>query len=260
MKCATARLAVPSNAWAALALLVGLGLWPRGAAAQELLPLPAPAPGPEVAPATPPPPAPPPPPRAPSEVRFEPDEADVALFRTSTAVPVAGVAPRAYPGWYPLYDPICEGPCTTHLAPGAYRLGLSKGGRIVPVRGPVVIDGPATLHGVYVDRSGLRATGLIVGVAGAVGGFVMVIASARNGAVCDINGICVSNGTTNTPLLVTGVSVLAASVVIGSILTFQGDGAHITVEPLAATGHAAREEGLAARYATPQGGAVALHF
>ena len=61
----------------------------------------------------------------------------------------------------------------------------------------------------------------------------MVVASAQNGAVCDVNGICVSNGTTNAPLLATGVSLLVASVVIGSILTFQGDGARITVEPLA---------------------------
>lgn len=214
---------------------------------------------PPVAPPLPPAPA-PPPPQA-SEVRFEPDEADVALFRLSAGLPVGGVGPRAYQqSWYPLYDPICEGPCTTNLAPGAYKLALSKGGRVVPVRGPVFLDGPATLRAEYVDRSALRTAGLIIGVGGAVAGFVMVVASAQNGAVCDINGICISTGTTNTTLLVTGVSVLVASAVVGSILTFQGDSARVTVEPLAPAGHASREEGLMAHYATPQGAVVALHF
>ncbi len=192
-------------------------------------------------------------------MRFEPDETDVALFRLTTAMPVPGVPTQPFGAWYSLYDPVCQGPCSTRLEPGAYRLALSKGGRVVPVHGPVILNGPATLRGEYIDRSAVRAAGLIVGVAGAVGGFIMVVASAQNGAVCDINGICVSNGTTNVPLLATGVSVLLVSAVVGSILTFQGDGARITVEPLVLPGHASREGGLTA-LGTPQGAALALHF
>ena len=192
-------------------------------------------------------------------MRFEPDETDVALFRLSNALPVQGVPTQPYGTWYSLYDPICQGPCATRLPPGAYRLALSKGGRVVPVRGPVILNGPAILRGEYVDRSILRAAGLIIGVAGAVGGFIMVVASAQNGAVCNINGICVSNGTTDTPLLVTGVSVLVVSAVVGSVLTFQGDGARITVEPLVLPGHASREGALTA-LGSPQGAALALHF
>jgi hypothetical protein len=280
MKWAIARPFVPSKtrrkpparatrAWAAIALLAATGLGARSATAQELqaLPPPLPPPPPSYGPGEPaaaPPQAASPASsagEAPSEVRFEPDEPDVSLLRLSAAVPGERVASYDYERWYTLYGPICQGPCTTRLPRGAYRLALAKGGRMVPVRGPVVVDGPATLHGDYVDRSALRATGLVVGVAGAIGGFVMIIASAQNRAVCDFNGICVSDGTTDGPLLATGVAVLVVSAVVGSILTFQGDGARITVEPLVLPGHASREGGLTAlRPSRPQGAALALHF
>jgi hypothetical protein len=227
----------------------------RTASAQELEPLPPPAP----APAAPllPPPLPPS-----SEVRFEPEETDVALYRLSTAAGVERFAPLgspAYAAWYALYDPVCPGPCTTRLTPGAYRFALAKGGHIVPLRGPVVLAGPATLRAEYVDRSTLRAAGLIIGVAGAIGGFAMVVASADTGAVCDFSGFCVSTGSTDVPLLVTGVSVLVGAAVVGSILTLQGDSARMSVEPLNLSGHVPREAALTA-WRSPQGASVALHF
>jgi hypothetical protein len=196
----------------------------------------------------------------PNEVRFDPDDPDVTLLSLSATVPVERLASYDYERWVGLYGPICQGPCTAHLVPGAYRFALTKGGRIVPVRGPVVLDGPATLRGEYVDRSALRATGLVIGVAGAVGGFVMVVASAQTGAVCGTNGICVSNGKTDGPLLAAGVSVLVVSAVVGSILTFQPDKARITVEPLVLPGHASREALTAIGPSQPQGAAVAVHF
>ncbi len=182
-------------------------------------------------------------------------------------MPVERVSPYDYERWFALYSPVCSGPCTAHLAPGTYHLALARGGRIVPARGPVVVDGPATLRGEYINRTALRTTGLVIGIAGSVGGFIMVVASAQNGAVCDVNGICVSRGMTNIPLLAVGVSVLVVSAVVGSILTFQHDGARITVEPLVLPAQGAREGGVPAfaslaslGAAQPQGGAVALHF
>ena len=185
----------------------------------------------------------------------------------SDSIPVEHVSPYDSDRWFSLYSPVCRGPCTAQLPPGMHRFALAKGGRIVPVRGAVVVNGPAILRGEYLDRSALRATGLIIGVAGTVGGFIMVVASAQNGAVCDVNGICVSRGMTDVPLLAVGVSVLVASAVVGSILTFQHDGARITVEPLVLPSHAAREGAVPAFGAfgafgasQPQGGALALHF
>jgi hypothetical protein len=257
MKCATARPPAPSRRWVA-ALLAATGLVAHSAAAQELEPLPAPPP-----PASLPPVPPPSPPTRspPNEVRFEPDEPDVTLLRLSETGAVERTFSYDSERWYALYSPVCQGPCSTRLEPGAYRLALAKGGRVVPVRGAVDLRGPATLRGAYIDRSVLRATGLIIGVAGTVGGFIMVVAAAQNGAMCDVNGICVSRGTTDGPLLAAGVALLVASVVTGSILTFQHDGARITVEPLALSGRAMREGGLTAYGASqPEGGAVALHF
>jgi hypothetical protein len=261
MKCAIAR---PPKTRVAGALLAAAVLATGSAGAQELRPLPPPALPSEVAPGLPSRGAVPSPSPGAAEVRFEPGEPDVTLLRLSAAVPVERVTSYNSESWYSLYGPLCQGPCTTHLPPGAYRLALAKGGRIVTVRGPVVIEGPATLHGDYIDRSVLRATGLVVGVAGAVGGFVMIVASAQSRAVCDFNGICVSTGTANGPLLAGGVAVLVVSAVVGSILTFQNDGARITVEPLPAVralGGAPREGTVANLQASqPQGAAVALHF
>jgi hypothetical protein len=193
-------------------------------------------------------------------VRFEPDEPDVTLLRLSVTAPVERIFSYDYERWYALYSPVCQGPCATRLEPGAYRLALAKGSRIVPVRGPVVVGGPATLHGEYIDRSALRTAGMIIGVAGTVGGFVMVVAAANSGADCDFNGFCVSRGTIDGGLLAGGVALLVASVVAGSILTFQHDDARITVEPLV-LGRTARERVLTGLDTSqPQGGALALHF
>ena len=254
MKCGISRPA-PSRRWV-VALLAGTGFAARSAAAQELEPLPAPPP-PDVVPV----PVPSPPRSAqPNEVRFDPDEPDVTLLRLSETAPVERVFAYDYERWYAAYTPVCHGPCTTGLEPGAYRLALAKGGRIVPVRGPVVVGGPATLHGEYVDRGALRAAGLIIGVAGTVGGFVMVVAAANNGSDCDFNGFCTTRGNVDGGLLAGGVALLVASVVAGSILNFQHDTARITVEPLA-LGRAPREGTTTAlRAPQPQGGAVALHF
>jgi hypothetical protein len=239
-------------------MLAATGLAARSAAAQQLEPLPAPPPPASLAPV----PSPSPPPHPPlNEVRFEPEEPDVTLLRLSETAQVERTFSSDYERWYALYSPVCHGPCSTRLEPGAYRLALAKGGRIVPVRGAVDLRGPATLRGEYVDRSVLRATGLIIGVAGTVGGFIMVVAAAQNGAVCDANGICVSRGMTDGPLLAGGIALLVASVVTGSILTFQQDGARVTVEPLVLWGRATREGAPAACGASqPEGAAIALHF
>jgi hypothetical protein len=234
------------------------GFVAHSAAAQELQPLPAPPP-PDFRPVVP---GPSPPSRVPpNEVRFEPDEPDITLFRLSATVPVERPFSPDYDRWYAFYSPVCHGSCSTRLEPGAYSLALARGGHIVPVRGPVILGGPATLHGEYIDRGALRTAGLVIGVAGTVGGFVMVVAAANNGAVCDFNGICVTRGTTDGGLLAAGVALLVASVVAGSILTFQHDDARITVEPLVLSGRAGREGApTTLGVSRPQGAAVALHF
>jgi hypothetical protein len=202
-------------------------------------------------------------------VRFEPDDPGVGLLAVSGAIATQNLGPFPYEhGFAPVYRPLCDGPCTANLSPGSYRLALAKGGRVVPVSGPVVVSGPATLRGQFIDRSSLRAAGLALGVAGAVGGFVMIVASAQSEDVCNFNGICFSQGTANGALLGAGVAVLAVSAIVGSILTFQHDAARITVEPLVLPARASREgrDGVATAFgvAEPpsqaQGAAIALHF
>ena len=295
MTWAIAGSASSRKAFAALGVVAAAGLSAASAEAQALEPLPPLPPGsyligaspscaatsdpseaappapagatpqapPSAAPPAPPGATPPAPPEAPSPMRFDPDQPDVGLLNRTGAMSVGPAGWDYYERRFaPVYTSVCEGPCTTRLPSGPYRFALVKGGRVVPASESVVLEGPATLRGHYVDRSGLRAAGLAVGIAGAIGGFVMIVASARSSEVCDASGFCSFDQTADGPLLGAGIGVLVGSAILGSILTFQRDAAHVTVEPLSLpSGRAGREAPLLALGTAPlQGAAVALHF
>jgi hypothetical protein len=100
------------------------------------------------------------------------------------------------------------------------------------------------VRGYYADRSGLRAAGWIIGIAGLVGGIVMIVASADGPEVCDVYGNCERQ--VDGALLAGGIGVIVATGIVGSVLAFQRDTAHITVEPLSSPVGIRRESPLAA--------------
>jgi hypothetical protein len=207
---------------------------------------------PEYAPApAPPPPPPPAPPRgAPApgyfprgvatgglaEIRYEPTEPDVALLQRSGGAWVSGVTRFRHTWWYearvtPLFSPICEGPCDVRVAPGTYRLALAKPGRGAVPAGPVTLAGPATIRAEYVDRSGARTAGTVIGIVGVLGGIALVVASFETGdTVCDDYGYCTTRA--NGPMLAGGIIAIVGSAIVGSVLALQHDEARISVEPL----------------------------
>jgi hypothetical protein len=198
-------------------------------------------------------------------VRFEPEEPELALMVRTGEMPVHQIQ-RFRHVWYyergfvPVYSPVCDGSCTTELAPGEYHLALAKnGGRAIPA-GAVVLNGPAAIHGSYDDRSGLRVLGGVILVAGIIGGIVMIVASAED-QTCDSNGYCTTQ--LNGPLLGGGIGVIVGSAIIGTILAAQRDSAHITVMPLTLpTVGALKESPMAALGAgpAPQGAALTVKF
>jgi len=196
------------------------------------------------------------------EVRFRPDEPDVALLSRSGQAPFARMAPYGY-GWYyeqgiiPLYSPICEGPCLTTVPPGTYDLALSKPGRrAVPVHRAVVLTRPTEIRAHYVDHRGMRTAGEIIGIAGTVGGIVMMVASVHSVIdSCDAYGYCYGHDEVNGPLLGAGIGVLVGSIVVGSVLALQHDHARLRLTPLALA--PMREEGNAP---DAQGAALTLSF
>jgi|GEM_PF-2192753 len=206
-------------------------------------------------------------------IRFEPDEPDLQLLAADGAMPVErfhyhrgwwGGGWGYHYGWAPTYAPLCDQACSTQLAPGAYHLALSKnGGRVVPAYGPVVLNGPSLVRASYVDRSGLRVAGWVIGIAGLVGGIVMIAESASEGPCNpDPDGFCDRHETLNAPLFVGGIGVLIASGIVGGVLAAQHDEAHFSVEPLRLSSFGQMRESLAAMgaEARPQGAALALHF
>jgi len=229
------------------------------------------------------PPAPPPPPGYPApasvpraaarpmaveraaQVRFEPEEPDVALMMQTGEMPFRHVQ-RFRHAWYverglaPAYSPICDGPCATELAPGPYHLALAKnGGRAFPV-GSVVLNGPSMIQGSYEDRSGLRVLGGVLVVGGIIGGIVMIIVSFECQQY-DTDGTCTND--VNGPLLAGGIGVIVGGAILGGILASQRDTAHISVTPLILpTVGALKESPMAALGSgpPPQGAALTVRF
>ena len=216
----------------------------------------APPPGPVPSYVPPAPPSSPPPlvapnsgrPQTHSEVHFEPNDAGVQLLMRSGEMPFERVSIVHY-GWWrthgyysgygvaPVYTPLCEGPCTLRLAPGHYQWALSQpGGPIVPAAGANLIGGPATLHAYYVDRSGLRTAGAVVGVVGVLSGIIMIAESYSDDLVCDGYGYCYRHSKVNDPLLVGGIGVLIGSAIVSAVLASQRDEARISVTPLRVLG------------------------
>jgi hypothetical protein len=174
-------------------------------------------------------------------VEFIPNDPTVSLLTQSGVVPVGygvyeygwwGYGPyRFYPGYAPVFTPICKGPCTALMEPGTYELALEKNGRVTRAA-PTRIPGNAKLHGNYVDHSGTRTAGVVIGLVGTVGGIVMMIASYHRHVDCDINGLCVDHHTVNDGLFIGGLGTLIGSVIVGTILSSVHDRAEITVAPL----------------------------
>jgi hypothetical protein len=157
------------------------------------------------------------------------------------------------------YTPICTGPCTARFAPGQYDFALSKNGRIIPTH-PVFISGPSVLHARYVDRSGLRVAGVVIGIGGIVAGSVMMIAATERQDRCDDAGYCyTTDRTTNGPLLGAGIGVLVGSVIAGSIMAWQPDEARIAVLPMS-TGSLGPNDSRRLAAALPEGASLRVRF
>lgn len=196
------------------------------------------------------PPGHPPPfsPRVPSpaavDARFDPDNPDVQLLSLSAEIPFEHVAAgrRGWwrPGGYsmgfglaPVYAPLCDGPCNLRLMRGPYHLALSKrGGTPVPVEQTVFIGGSSTLHAHYVDRSGIRTAGAVIGIVGTIGGLVMIMASIHEERTCDGYGYCYRHDQTSDPLLISGIGLFLGSAIASSIMIWQRDEATLTIAPL----------------------------
>jgi hypothetical protein len=207
----------------------------------------------------------PPPPGEPAaQVRFEPDEPGLELLGATRTYQYAYLGwryrVRRRLGWVVGYVPICDQACVTSFSLGPHHLALSKdGGPPAPSEDYVSIAGPSRLRASYVDRSAVRATGWVVGVAGVIGGVVMIASSGRRETVCDLNGVCFRRSTSNEGLLFGGIGVVFASAIVGGVLAAQGDTSRIHVEPLQ-LGDLHTDSDLALPERAAQGAALSLHF
>ena len=203
-------------------------------------------------------------------VRFDSDAPGVQLLVHAGVVPFERhYWGYHYGGWYhrgyaPVYSPVCEGPCAVPMPPGHYRFALAKdGGPLVPIDFPVLIRGPAEIRGHYVDRSGTRTAGVLVGIGGTLAGVVMLAASEGHERVCDNFGACYQRSTTDGTLVAGGIGVLLGSIIVGAVLVSQRDEATISVRPLV-MGALGESRALTATVPIairpPQGGTLALSF
>jgi hypothetical protein len=201
-------------------------------------------------------------------VRFEPDSPGIQLLANSGVIPFERYYwGYHYGGWYHggfarVYSPVCDGPCAIPMPSGPYQLALAKeGGPVVPVPFPVMIQGPSEIRGHYVDRSGTRMAGVLVGIGGTLTAVVMLAASQPHERVCDEFGYCYEHAKPNGALVGGGIGVLLGSIIVGAVMVSQRDEAVITVRPLV-PGSAARSmiAVLPVAMRAPQGGSLAIRF
>jgi hypothetical protein len=179
-----------------------------------------------------------------AEVRFEPDDPTLRLMTLSGIMPYQEVAyvrrgwwrPRRYYygfGAEAVYAPLCDGPCNLRLRRGPYHLAIARpGGPVLPVPGFQVIPDSSTIHAHYVDRSGQRTAGYIVGIVGGIAGIIMMFESFDSHDVCDAYGDCYTHSDVNGPLFAGGIGVFIGTTIVSSILIFQRDEASLAITPL----------------------------
>ncbi len=203
--------------------------------------------------------------QAAEEIRFEPEPQQATLLILSQEMPVYHYGYYRHGWWAPYrgfartYTPVCNGPCAARFAPGAYDLALEKGGRIARSRQPIVITRPSVLRGEYVDRSGLRVAGVVIGVGGLIGGTIMMIESVHRNDICDAN-YCYYHQDVDGPLLAGGIALAIGSAIAGSVLVWQRDEAVFSVLPLRLSSLYPGDGQSAAARALPNGAAVSVKF
>ncbi len=174
----------------------------------------------------------------PITIDYAPATSGLRLYQESGSAPFLHFegGPRFWwveRGYAPTFGLLCQGPCTTTMAPGMYRLALGKEAAApVPVRELISIERPSRLHASYIDRTGERTAGLLVGVGGGVIGALMSIVAVRTADVCNIHGFCHPHTVFDEPLMVTGIGVAVGAIIGGGLLASQRDEAHLSVEPL----------------------------
>ena len=207
----------------------------------------------------------PPPASVAEDIRFEPVTPGTSLLILQQEMPVYGWGYYHYGFWGPYrgiarsYTPVCNGPCTARFAPGAYDLALSKGGRVARSPERVLITRPSVVRGEYVDRSGVRLAGLIIGIGGLIGGTVMMVESVHRNDVCDGN-YCYYHDDVDGALLAGGIALAIGSAIAGSIMAWQRDEAVFTILPMRLSSLVPAEGGSPASRALPNGAAVAVRF
>jgi len=182
-----------------------------------------------------------------SPVRYEPDDPSVHLLVQNGAMPYDSLVPYNAPGWWgwphpygyyreagtaPIYSPVCEAPCMTRVSRGPHQFALSRpGGSIVPVVGASIISEPSLIQAHYVDRSTQRTAGVLIGIVGAISGFVMIAASVRDEQHCAGN-TCYTTSKPDEGWSVAGLGVIVGSIVASVVLLEQSDEAQLSISPL----------------------------
>jgi hypothetical protein len=187
----------------------------------------------------------------PSTVRIESDDNLEVFARTDqvTSVPMwSRYGARMMRA--PVYSPVCaHTPCVPQLADGTYHLGLSKaGGNVVEADAPVDLNGSATLHATYHDRSVWRGLGLVTAIAAPLAGTAVMLTGRSNTSV-------------DPPpaRIAAGLGIMTAGLIVSLIMVFQPDTAEFSISPYAiGTAPGVRESGVGS--AIPNGLQLTMRF
>lgn len=145
------------------------------------------------------------------------------------------------------FQRVCSGSCDLSFEPGEFELALSNDdGDAIPLEKPVKIDGSSDLHATYVDKGGTRTVGLMVLVAGVVGGTLVGGISLfpncdGKGEKCERNNLGLIAGAAGIGVGVgVGLPMMLADDEVGVKLVPRGTGASARSGPGASVEYSGR--------------------
>jgi hypothetical protein len=155
---------------------------------------------------------------APAPVVVEPAPAAPAVKATLALKLTADAGTTLHQKSGDTYAELCTAPCEAALAPGTYRLGLSRGGAVVPVVSPVLV---ASTTKELVGRYASATPSMI-------GGAVVAAASIA-GAVLGIVGTTSTEDGEPTDYVPLGAGVVGGSLglAVGIAMMLVGDSAEV---------------------------------
>lgn len=127
------------------------------------------------------------------------------------------------------FETVCIAPCRAELPEGRIQLGVGPSDRnLIKAKQVVDITGDGVVYGSYVDRTGLRIAGVVIGAAGLLAASVLATAGL---AASVSDSTTTELGDVDGGLMAAAGVTTGLSIIIGGAMILTNDHAEISYQP-----------------------------